>query len=295
MLTSTHLYCHDTFAVEDMVSEKKAHKARPKAKKSRKKKSHSTKSKRSKTSRKKKKNRRRKLIKVSSGGPGEPDVYRLTSLSRTQVLRLCDTTDPEDTDRTTDSSPYFSSPRDITSPPPLTRRSPSRTPPATLSTPRQKRSPLSASSLSPNLLSPRHADMALAPVDTPPAAIYVGDAMLNRPIPSPRHAAMAPAPVDTPAVSSADAGAEGSDRDTPATVVDTPSEDSPAAPSSAITPRTPLVVRPPPRRQAVRRSLRNELAQTRLKKSDMIVSASQVTHSNLLPHHCSNLCTDPKL
>ena len=33
MLTSTHLYCHDTFAVEDMVSEKKARKARPKAKK----------------------------------------------------------------------------------------------------------------------------------------------------------------------------------------------------------------------------------------------------------------------
>lgn len=280
-------------AVEDFPVVKDAPARRHKQKKNRRKKSRSNNNDKRKRPCKKKVKRIRRLVKIAGGKKGEPDVYRLTSLVGDEVVRLCDTTDPEDSDRTTDSSPHFVSPRKKTDPPQksdsLVVQEETESPPENSSFPWSACDPPSDSFRSPNLLSPKETPRVRDLVDRTsppdyllrlinrnvsvenPSSTVEGDAQMhNRRIPSPVQVI---APVDTPAVSVGG---------TPATVVDTPDDDVCAATkeeSTITTPRTPFVVRPPPKRLQVRRSLRLELAQTRLRKDHLVVSASKVRNT----------------
>ena len=53
----------------------------------------------------------RKFVKITDGKNGEPDVYRLTGMAEGEVFRNCDSTDPEDSDRTVAEPHLITPPR----------------------------------------------------------------------------------------------------------------------------------------------------------------------------------------
>ena len=169
-----------------------------------------------------------KLIKISADG--EPEVYRLQDPIAPAVFRLCENTDPEDSDRTMILSPCRTPTRDFL--------------PCDFS-PRRGGGAAGAALASSPAWAPQ--DNTLGPMDayldskSPDLLQCVGV------VPSPRHAAPAEA---TAQKDSAGTPATVVDTDTPATVVDTDT-------SSATVP-TPVPPRPRRKRMPVKRNMRKE-------------------------------------